>query len=153
MTNSPTFSGVYNPTHLTALQNRKHVVLMALESLERHVEQLVCISGLKLPRHDVPHQYIRMPGRQRRHERVTRQHAGQASVLGYRTIPLGSGEHERDRMLQGLASIEGSKVSHHACDGTILHGRYSQPFVKPARRSPVTTYGHARISRQGKPDR
>ena len=27
----------------------------------------------------------------------------------------------------------------HACDWTILHCRYSQPFVKPARSSPVTT--------------
>ncbi len=69
--------------------------LTALEPLERHVEQLVGISGLKLPRHDVPDRRIRMAGRQRRHECVTRQHAGQASVLGHRKIPLGTGEHER----------------------------------------------------------
>lgn len=31
--------------------------------------------------------------------------------------------------------------------------RHNQPFVNPARRSPVTTYGHARISLQSSPDR
>ena len=33
------------------------------------------------------------------------------------------------------------------------HCGHNHPFVNPARRNPVTTYGHARISRHSKPDR
>ena len=65
-----------------------------------------------------------MPGGQRLHQCVTRQHTGQASVLGDRKIPLSSGEHECDRMLQRLASVEGSKVGHHPV-GDVL-GRCSR---------------------------
>lgn len=35
----------------------------------------------------------------------------------------------------------------------IPHARHNQPLVNPARRSPVTTYGHARISPHNISDR
>lgn len=35
----------------------------------------------------------------------------------------------------------------------IIDHRHNHPFVNPARRSPVTRYGQARINRQSRPDR
>lgn len=49
--------------------------------------------------------------------------------------------------LSALLCIEFARIP------ALTRGRHSQPPVNPARRRPVTTQGHARISRHSKSDR
>ena len=111
-----------------------------------------------------PCRFARSPGPpQRTGEHVGERHASQprAQLLRVSLPPFGeliisaAGVLTVDRP-GGLAMPDKTnllKSPAHTCDETVLHSRYSQPFVNPARRSPVTTYGHARINRQSKPDR